>query len=200
MKKLLAVALCILMLFCPNVDCQAVQADAKLSLDRTDFYVGDTITLTVSLNAQQNMNAYFYRLRYDSSKVSFVSTSAENYNALTDEIVYIYIGNTSCVSETFVFELIGEGDATFTAYEITYADNEEYYLGEQSLSFAVHNVVAGDVDGNGVIQTADLATLKLYLAGIGDIFVAFAGADMNANGQIDTTDLANLKLHLAGVK
>lgn len=200
MKKLLSAALCILMMLCTAPVCQAVQADVELSLDRTDFYVGDTVTLTVSFNAQQNMNAYFYRLKYDSSKVSFVSTSAENYNTQQGEIVYIYTGNTSFVSETFTFSLIGEGDADFTLADITYADNEEYYLDDESLYFNVRYIEAGDVDGNGTIQTADMATLKLYLAGVSGLDVIFVGADMDKNSVVNVTDLANLKLYLAGVR
>ena len=54
--------------------------------------------------------------------------------------------------------------------------------------------LAGDVDGNGVINTDDLATLKLFLGGvIGNIC---EGGDMNGDGNVNTIDLAELKLYL----
>lgn len=60
-----------------------------------------------------------------------------------------------------------------------------------------NDVILGDADGNGLVDTTDLALLKLHLAGIdGNVS---AGADMNADGNVDTTDLAELKLRLAGV-
>ena len=200
MKKLLAAALCILIMLCATTDCQAAQAEVGLSLDSSELYVGGIVTLTVSFTAQHNMNAYFYRLKYDSSKVSFVSTSAENYNAVQGEIVYIYTGNTPSVSETFTFSLIGEGDTYFTLADITYADNEEYYLGDESLSLSVRYIEVGDVDGNGTVQTADMAALKLYLAGVDSLDIVFAGADMDKNLVVNVTDLAKLKLYLAGIR
>lgn len=53
----------------------------------------------------------------------------------------------------------------------------------------------GDCNGDGKIDTTDLASLKLYLAGAGE---AGSGADCNGDGMVDTTDLAALKLYLAG--
>ena len=57
--------------------------------------------------------------------------------------------------------------------------------------------VLGDTDGNGVVDASDLASLKLYLAGV-DIQVA-NGADMNGDGNIDASDLAALKLLLSEI-
>lgn len=55
--------------------------------------------------------------------------------------------------------------------------------------------IVGDCNNDGKINTSDLASLKLFLAGatiVGD------GADFNKDGKIDTSDLASLKLCLAG--
>ena len=58
-------------------------------------------------------------------------------------------------------------------------------------------VLLGDVNGDGKVDTTDLAVLKLYLAGVTQTISD--GADVDKNGEIDTTDLATLKLYLAGV-
>ncbi len=61
---------------------------------------------------------------------------------------------------------------------------------------SANEVILGDVDGDGKVDTTDLAVLKLYLAGVsGEIS---EGADMDENGEINTGDLAALKLYLAG--
>ncbi|MBR2043757.1 MAG: DUF4886 domain-containing protein [Clostridia bacterium] len=61
--------------------------------------------------------------------------------------------------------------------------------------FLKEKTLIGDVDSDGKIDTTDLATLKLFLAGI-SIDIS-DGADMNGDIEIDTTDLALLKLYLA---
>ena len=59
------------------------------------------------------------------------------------------------------------------------------------------DAVAGDVDGDGKVNTTDLAKLKLYLAGASSN-IDFNGADMDGKDGVNTTDLALLKLYLAG--
>lgn len=58
--------------------------------------------------------------------------------------------------------------------------------------------IIGDVSGDKKVTTTDLALLKLYLAGIGELEgVGQLGADLSGDGDITTTDLALLKLYLA---
>lgn len=59
----------------------------------------------------------------------------------------------------------------------------------------------GDLNNDGEIDTTDLATLKLFLAGMSELDdLGRYGADFNEDGKIDTTDLAMLKLRLAGIE
>ena len=67
--------------------------------------------------------------------------------------------------------------------------------GEFEVEFSVGGL-KGDCNGDGEINTVDLANLKLYLAGLGEIG---NNADMNGDGNVDTVDLAQLKLSLAGL-
>lgn len=55
--------------------------------------------------------------------------------------------------------------------------------------------VSGDVNGDGAMNTTDLAVLKLFLAGVGDDAI---NPDVDGNGLNNTSDLAALKLMLAG--
>ncbi len=59
-------------------------------------------------------------------------------------------------------------------------------------------VILGDLNGDGKVDTVDLAKLKLNLAGLDDVIGK--GADLNNDGKIDTVDLAELKLKLAELK
>ncbi len=78
-------------------------------------------------------------------------------------------------------------------------DNDEDYICNECFNERPPYVI-GDISGDGSVNTTDLAVMKLFLAGIGDIDdnVKLAG-DMTGDGQINTTDLAQLKLFLAGV-
>ena len=69
----------------------------------------------------------------------------------------------------------------------------EDYSGEEPSD----EYVIGDVNGDGNVDTTDLASLKLNLAGLSSEIGE--GADLNGDGNIDTTDLAALKLKLAGL-
>jgi len=58
----------------------------------------------------------------------------------------------------------------------------------------------GDINGDTIVDTVDLANLKLYLAQITTLPSAFAiSADFDGSSKVDTTDLAALKLHLANI-
>ncbi|MBR2044091.1 MAG: hypothetical protein IJ946_07105 [Clostridia bacterium] len=60
--------------------------------------------------------------------------------------------------------------------------------------------VPGDCDNDKMVNTTDLAMLKLYLAGVMDDVELFgANFDCDSEGVINTTDLAELKLYLAGI-
>jgi len=61
----------------------------------------------------------------------------------------------------------------------------------------VEETIIGDVNGDGNVDTTDLASLKLNLAGLSSEIGK--GADLNGDGNVDTTDLASLKLALAGL-
>lgn len=71
----------------------------------------------------------------------------------------------------------------------------------KTASFEVTVLLLGDCNGDGDVDTTDLATLKLFLAGVGDLSdTGKLGADLNGDGGVNTTDLASLKLKLAGIE
>lgn len=88
---------------------------------------------------------------------------------------------------------VAEGKATITAsfvykgftYEVDCVITSELLL--------------GDINFDGVVDTSDLAIMKLYLVGKSDLTEKeLASANVSQNGEVDTTDLALLKLFLAG--
>jgi hypothetical protein len=62
-------------------------------------------------------------------------------------------------------------------------------------------ISAGDINGDGNVDTNDLATMKLFLAGINELSaLGKLSTDFNKDGEVNTTDLASLKLKLAGIE
>ncbi len=96
-------------------------------------------------------------------------------------------------------------DAQNGAIELYYRPQDDFaaqngdrvFFNMKSGEIEIVDFIRGDVNGDGKVDTSDLAALKLYLAGAEE--TTNEGADIDQNGKIDTGDLAGLKLHLAGV-
>ena len=114
------------------------------------------------------------------------------------------ISNSEDYTDVKVVHIADDGTVT----ECETVINEDGTLTFITDHFSCYAIVAtplkttelGDVNGDGNVDTTDLAMLKLYLAGLTDLSeISMDGADINADGGIDTTDLASLKLKLAGL-
>lgn len=87
-----------------------------------------------------------------------------------------------------------EGETTITA---SFVYNGTTY--KASCVVTVKKLL-GDINDDGVVNTTDLAQLKLHLVGATVLEnKALAVADVSQDGAVDTTDLALMKLYLAGV-
>lgn len=89
---------------------------------------------------------------------------------------------------------VSEGEATITA-SFTYQGTT--YSAECDITV---KKLLGDINDDGLVNTTDLAQLKLYLVGATTFTdKQLAVADVSQSGAVDTTDLALMKLYLAGV-
>lgn len=75
-------------------------------------------------------------------------------------------------------------------------EGEHAFFNFEGVTVKAFKVIPGDVDGNGEVDTVDLAKMKLYL--VGAINEIGKGAYIDDDDKIDTVDLALLKLYLAG--
>ncbi|MBE6739103.1 MAG: hypothetical protein E7565_02155 [Ruminococcaceae bacterium] len=218
MKKLLALVLCVCMMFSLSLGVSAYtinKDDAEIGADdifgATAVYFEDVeVTkngdVTVDLMLESNPGVTEVKVTLALPEGIAVKTVANgDMGAATVSGNVITVVNNDgfildgCIAKvTFTATSGGEKKVTLTAT----AKNGEDAINVNG-SECVINVVApavtvvlGDVNGDGAVDTTDLAELKLYLAGLQT--EVSEGADMDEDGSVDTTDLAMLKLLLAG--
>jgi hypothetical protein len=82
---------------------------------------------------------------------------------------------------------------------VEYVADVNYVFTESTTLYAVwSDVIPGDCNNDGEINTVDLALMKLALST--NEYSDIALYDFDSNGVVDTVDLAKLKLYLAGIK
>ena len=198
-KKVMAMFLCFAVLFASSFNISA-DTGISLALDRNSITAGDYITLTVTFTAESSMNAFYYEINFDNTAVDFVSSSAEEVNSSgAGTVIYLADANSVSVTETYTFKTKRMCESEITVTNALCADTAEYEFSDASLSFTVKEIAVGDVNKDTVINTVDLALLKLHLAGAGAV-INTEYSDMNNDSKVDTSDLALLKLYLAGAQ
>ncbi|RCX17108.1 dockerin type I repeat protein [Anaerobacterium chartisolvens] len=60
------------------------------------------------------------------------------------------------------------------------------------------DILYGDLNNDGQVNSVDFALLKKYLLGMGDDGIILENADVNKDGTVNSIDFANLKLYLLG--
>lgn len=196
MKKLVCVFLSfVLMLFALPFSAAAASG-VTVVMENAHLQVGETVSLNITFNAGRRVQAFEYTLEYDTQVLTFVGVSDGTYNNYeSGKIKYINIGNSTTDTVTVTFRAKAEGQTGICVTDIIAADTEEYTYSPVTYNFTVEKATRGDANGDGIINTIDLAALKLYLAGASAEIGALA--DYNGDSVIDTIDLASLKLYLA---
>ena len=106
---------------------------------------------------------------------------------------------------TLTFEINAgteEGDypvtVTYNSGDIYDSDEIEYDFRIISGGITVTGRVAGDINGDGIVNNKDVTRLVKYLAGE-EITVVEASLDVNGDGTVNNKDLTRLIKYLAGV-
>lgn len=136
----------------------------------------------------------YYGLNMDGKTITYLASA----DSLLENVVEgSYTLGLEIVHLPTDWEIIEEPTQTEDGLRVKYCFFCADVVETQTIPALGDSALMGDADGNGNVNTTDLAVLKIFLAnGNGEMNMR---ADFNKDGIINTTDLASLKLKLAGV-
>ncbi len=107
---------------------------------------------------------------------------------------------TTAIPVRIGFAFLGWAD-TQNATVPTYLPGTSYYSNAPITLYAVWgDAAAGDLYGDGKIDTSDFALFKIILSSSQIDYTETIAADFNGDGMINTGDMAMMKLYLSGVE
>jgi hypothetical protein len=106
MKKIIGLILFLILMFPLNVN--AGNATISVRANKTTLIVGNSLAVTVTVSADTNIGAWEFDLKYDTSKLRFISSTANGGTSVAD--VFTVTGQKT-KSYTFNFTAIARGTA-----------------------------------------------------------------------------------------
>jgi len=184
---------------------------------------GATVSVAISLKNNPGIASMRLKVDYDSSALTLVGVndlgvlgSQLHSDQYTDPYVLCWANDTVTQNFTHNGDIVVltfkiNDDAAIGTYDISISyDYDKYDIHNvqvQKVKFytvdgaiEVVDVLPGDANGDGSVDTLDRLTLSRYLAnwkGYTLDQLNFAGADVNSDGSVDTLDRLILSRHLA---
>lgn len=220
MKKILAVVLTIVMLFSVmsfgasayTINKDDAEIGAGDIFGNTAVYFEDATvkkgeTVTVDLIIESNPGITSVAIAFDLPEgiaIESVANGDMGSAVLENNTVTVSSANVmtedGCLAKvTLKANRVGSMTIALTA--TSQNDGDAVAVNGSSCAVTVNDVeevVAGDVNGDGKMDTTDLAVLKIFLAN-NERTEDVVNPDINGDGLENTTDLAALKLMLAGL-
>ena len=187
---------------------------AVLSLSGGTAYQGETIRVDISIDGNTGFAGLQLGVLYDDTYLTLkdVETQMEDFVVTVDKsIVFDSFKNHTAdgVIATLVFEVaqdapIGEYNVQLRFMSGSTEDFEAVVMTDSAATIKVESAVAGDANGDGEVDTADLVMLRRYLASMDPVTMTSEiavkkGADTNDDGAIDAIDLAFVRQYLASM-
>lgn len=188
------------------------KVDGRIYMNDITVAAGKNIKIPVIIENNTGFSVGIVRVRYNVESLMLKAVSSGD---VTEDITVGYTGEgelnvlVSLTQEQyskngvlFYLEVALTENAVSGKIELYYDPQNDFsaengdrvFFNISGGTLTVENMVIGDADNDGDVDTADLALLKLHLAGE-DATVSMA-VDMNDDGVITTTDLAKLKILL----
>lgn len=181
-----------------------------LSVSGSMARAGDTVRITVSLANNPGIAALAFRISYPKGAMTLESAVAGELfgNATRNPSAGLFLfDNATDVTEngtllTLTFKVsdtaaLGEYRIALEIVSCNNASEETILLCGGQANILIRDVLPGDVNGDGVVDTLDITRLRRYLAEE-DVEI-FPGADMTGDGTVTLADLACLRRYLVEI-
>ena len=190
--------------------CGEVEKDNSMSLlsvsGRT-AKAGGTVSMTISLANNPGIAALAFRVSYPKSAMTLESAVAGELfgsAALNTSTGMFLFDNAADVTEngallTLTFKVsdmaaLGEYRISVEIVSCNNAAEERVVICGGQANIEIGDILPGDANGDGTVNTLDITRLRRYLAE--ESVDLFPGADMNGDGAVDIEDLACLRRYL----
>ena len=132
-----------ILFFTPNI-VSAASANVSISAP-SSVYVGDTVTINVSLSSSSKIGAWEYFISYDDSVLSYLSTTAES----AQHVINSSDSGRTSVNYSWTFKAISAGSASFSISGIdAYAFDDDSSISVSGSTSTTINVVKPSSGGS----------------------------------------------------
>lgn len=190
--------------------CGEVEKDNSMSLlsvSGKTAKAGGTVSVTISLANNPGIAALAFRVSYPKGAMTLESAVAGGLfgsATLNTSTGMFLFDNAADVTEngtllTLTFKVsdmaaLGEYRISVEIISCNNAAEERVVICGGQANIEVRDILPGDANGDGVVDTLDITRLRRYLAE--ESVDLSSGADMNGDGVVDIEDLARLRRYL----
>ena len=190
--------------------CGDVEKDNSISLlsvSGKTAKAGDTVSVTISLANNPGIAALAFRVSYPKGAMKLESAVAGGLfgsATLNTSTGMFLFDNAADVTEngtllTLTFKVsdmaaLGEYRISLEIVSCNNAAEERVVICGGQANIEVSDILSGDANGDGTVDTLDITRLRRYLAE--ESVDLFPGADMNGDGAVDIEDLTCLRRYL----
>ncbi len=166
------------------------------------FKNGTAVTFDESWTSSYSCDTeYVFYAVWEPNKytISFDANGGTNAPASQTKLHGSDMGITSILPTKLGYSFLGWAESP-NATVPTYLPGSTFYSNTSATLYAVWGTtIAGDLYGDGRVDTSDFALFKILLANYGVTSTEeMVSADYNGDGIVNVTDMATMKIHLSG--
>lgn len=174
-----------------------------IALDIDQYTIGNSEVVTVNLSNLSHVGTgAVLKVREDSIDGKVIDTKTIGNVKYGANLSYVYeIDKTKLIYNEGIKQLYFTVEST--EEEVSTGDNSDcIVLSKPASDESTPEIVYGDVNGDGVVNSIDFAHMRKYLIGMVDDFPSTNGkiaADVTGDGSVDSIDFAYMRKYLIGM-
>lgn len=218
MSMILAVCLIVSLCGVGAVTASATDYENSVSINYERAKIGSSVNIPVSIYGSDQFACLKFDVDYDFSTLELTDVTCNipggnflyNGDPSNAQFIWYNTENTSFqqISPLFVLTFTVRDDAQEGTYPITLLFDEGNICNENGSRLPLHveagaltvfRFFSGDVNGDDLVDSADVVMLARYLVGL-ETAINTEGADVSRDGEIDGRDLVKLARYMVGLE